>query len=144
MAKVFENVYEMKQRLGTGAFSEVRTCIHKTEKKEYAVKIISKQRIGPKREKLEAEIEILRRVSGEHPNIVAMKASQMLRGTDLMVREIACMRGRHAVVLERACARRARTAWVHQPYVLSCRVPCVHSHGARSRMFSSRCRRCSR
>ncbi|XP_021917742.1 calcium/calmodulin-dependent protein kinase type 1 isoform X3 [Zootermopsis nevadensis] len=66
-----EDKYNLKELLGTGAFSEVRLA----ESKEkpglmFAVKIIDKKALKGKEDSLENEIKVLRRL--KHPNIVQL------------------------------------------------------------------------
>ncbi|XP_055385458.1 calcium/calmodulin-dependent protein kinase type 1 isoform X2 [Condylostylus longicornis] len=66
-----EDKYNLKELLGTGAFSEVRLA----ESKEcpgqlFAVKIIDKKALKGKEDSLENEIKVLRRLT--HPNIVQL------------------------------------------------------------------------
>ncbi|KAI9556997.1 hypothetical protein GHT06_016791 [Daphnia sinensis] len=66
-----EDRYELKDLLGTGAFSQVRLAESKTEAgKLYAVKIIDKTALKGKEDSLENEIKVLRRL--KHPNIVQL------------------------------------------------------------------------
>jgi len=66
-----EDRYELKDLLGTGAFSQVRLAESKSESgKLYAVKIIDKTALKGKEDSLENEIKVLRRL--KHPNIVQL------------------------------------------------------------------------
>ncbi|XP_025424052.1 calcium/calmodulin-dependent protein kinase type 1 isoform X2 [Sipha flava] len=66
-----EDKYEVKDLLGTGAFSEVRLAVTKEQPKEmYAVKIIDKKALKGKEDSLDNEIKVLRRLT--HPNIVQL------------------------------------------------------------------------
>nr|CAH0108293.1 unnamed protein product [Daphnia galeata] len=66
-----EDRYELKDLLGTGAFSQVRLAESKTEAgKLFAVKIIDKTALKGKEDSLENEIKVLRRL--KHPNIVQL------------------------------------------------------------------------
>jgi len=70
-----EDRYELKDLLGTGAFSQVRLAESKTDSgKLYAVKIIDKTALKGKEDSLENEIKVLRRFSDrlKHPNIVQL------------------------------------------------------------------------
>ncbi|KAL3852250.1 hypothetical protein ACJMK2_015918 [Sinanodonta woodiana] len=63
--------YDLKETLGTGAFSEVLLAEEKTEKGKFvAVKCIDKMGLLGKEESLENEIHVLRRL--KHPNIVQL------------------------------------------------------------------------
>uniref|UniRef100_H2Y4U6 non-specific serine/threonine protein kinase n=1 Tax=Ciona savignyi TaxID=51511 RepID=H2Y4U6_CIOSA len=65
--KKFHDEYEEKEEIGIGSYSVCKRCIHKGTKKEYAVKIIFKN----KRD-CEEEVHILLRY-GQHPNIITLK-----------------------------------------------------------------------
>merc|ERR1719150_2631248 len=66
--------YHIKKKLGQGNFALVRLCQRKTDKKEFAVKIIHKKRLAkPKQQaSLEREVDILKKVS--HPHCVQLEA----------------------------------------------------------------------
>jgi len=66
-----EEDYEVKQVLGTGAFSEVKLGISKANKKKYAIKCINKKKVGAKElTALTREIGILKKL--RHPNIIQL------------------------------------------------------------------------
>jgi len=66
-----EDKYDLKDVLGTGAFSQVRLAESKEEPgKMYAIKIIDKKALKGKEDSLENEIRVLRRLV--HPNIVQL------------------------------------------------------------------------
>ncbi|XP_015365965.1 PREDICTED: calcium/calmodulin-dependent protein kinase type 1 isoform X2 [Diuraphis noxia] len=66
-----EDKYDVKDLLGTGAFSEVRLAVSKERPSEmYAVKIIDKKALKGKEDSLDNEIKVLRRLT--HPNIVQL------------------------------------------------------------------------
>jgi len=58
------------EKLGQGAYAEVRTCINKLTEQEFAVKIIEK-RPGHSRTRVMKEIETFHLCTG-HPNIVQL------------------------------------------------------------------------
>lgn len=65
----FQSLYRVGAVLGTGSFSEVRVCVHKTSNVTRAVKIIRKSAsMSAMPEDLKREIEILK--SLDHPNIL--------------------------------------------------------------------------
>lgn len=67
----FETVYILGEKIGGGAFSSVYKCERITDKKIFAVKIISKENLDSKNKlNLKNEISILKLVS--HPNIIHM------------------------------------------------------------------------
>ncbi|XP_037077285.1 calcium/calmodulin-dependent protein kinase type 1-like isoform X2 [Pollicipes pollicipes] len=64
-----EEVYDMKEVLGTGAFSQVKVAEKRSDPgKLYAIKIIDKKALKGKEDSLENEVKVLRRL--RHPNIV--------------------------------------------------------------------------
>jgi len=65
-----EDKYDLKDVLGTGAFSQVRLAESKEDGQMYAVKIIDKKALKGKEDSLENEIRVLKRL--KHPNIVAL------------------------------------------------------------------------
>jgi serine/threonine protein kinase len=64
--------YVIEDTIGAGNFAEVKKCAHRETGQPYAVKVIEKRRVDPKRRDkiLESECDALRRV--KHPNIVAL------------------------------------------------------------------------
>ena len=68
--KTVEDVYDMGKKIGDGNFADVRQCIDKITKKEFALKIVDKAKVRGKEQMIRDEIEIMRRC--KHPNIVRM------------------------------------------------------------------------
>lgn len=68
--KSVEDVYDMGKKIGDGNFADVRQCIDKLTKKEFALKIVDKAKVRGKEQMIRDEIEIMRRC--KHPNIVRM------------------------------------------------------------------------
>ncbi|XP_051964689.1 calcium/calmodulin-dependent protein kinase type 1B isoform X1 [Xyrauchen texanus] len=64
-------VYELKEKLGEGSFSEVRVAEHRCTQKLVAVKCIHKRVLKGKESMLENEIAVLRRLN--HENIVSLE-----------------------------------------------------------------------
>lgn len=63
--------YRIGKLLGSGAFGEVRLCLHKETQTQRAVKVLRKNLLDPKEmEMLKNEITILKDL--DHPNIVKM------------------------------------------------------------------------
>ncbi|XP_046895265.1 calcium/calmodulin-dependent protein kinase type 1B [Hypomesus transpacificus] len=64
-------VYELKEKLGEGSFSEVRVGQHRRTHRRVAVKCIRKRALKGKEAMLENEITVLRRIN--HANIVSLE-----------------------------------------------------------------------
>ncbi|XP_029373309.1 serine/threonine-protein kinase DCLK1-like [Echeneis naucrates] len=62
--------YKVGRTLGDGNFAVVRECVEKSSGREYALKIISKDKCRGKEHMIQSEVSILRRV--KHPNIVLL------------------------------------------------------------------------
>jgi len=62
--------YIIRQVVGDGNFAVVRLCYHKQTRKEFAVKIIDKNKCQGKEHMIESEIAILSAV--QHPNIILL------------------------------------------------------------------------
>ncbi|XP_053604278.1 ribosomal protein S6 kinase 2 beta [Plodia interpunctella] len=78
----FFDEYRLMGELGTGSFSVVRLCEHKTSKVQYAVKIMEKIQYDPRE-----EIEILLRYS-QHPHIITLRGVYEEGGRILAVTEL--------------------------------------------------------
>ncbi|ELT94418.1 hypothetical protein CAPTEDRAFT_229226 [Capitella teleta] len=87
--KPFTEDYDLGEELGVGSYSTCRKCVHKAKGKEYAVKIINREKRDPAE-----EVEILLRY-GEHINIITLcdvydngsqvyLVSELLRGGELL------------------------------------------------------------
>eukprot|EP00007_Cunea_sp_BSH-02190019_P005895 CAMPEP_0174243722 /NCGR_PEP_ID=MMETSP0417-20130205/32598_1 /TAXON_ID=242541 /ORGANISM="Mayorella sp, Strain BSH-02190019" /LENGTH=787 /DNA_ID=CAMNT_0015323291 /DNA_START=166 /DNA_END=2526 /DNA_ORIENTATION=+ len=71
--KSLDEVYETKQKLGSGAYASVFLCVHRDTGLEYAVKVIRKSSLeAHDKHRLELETNILRQV--RHPHIISLKA----------------------------------------------------------------------
>lgn len=70
MDKKVEDVYDIGRKIGDGNFAIVRQCTNKTNKKEFALKIIDKKKIRGKEKMIDDEIAIMRKC--RHPNIVRL------------------------------------------------------------------------
>jgi serine/threonine protein kinase len=68
----FEDEYETKEKIGEGNFAVVKKCIEKKSGKEYAVKIISKQKLTRKDLDLIIQEKNYMKLI-KHPNIVSLK-----------------------------------------------------------------------
>lgn len=66
-----EDVYDILEELGRGAFSTVKKARHKKEGNIYAVKIIDKKNVQQDLHRLAIEMEVLQTV--KHPNIIELK-----------------------------------------------------------------------
>uniref|UniRef100_A0A671VBP2 Serine/threonine-protein kinase DCLK2 n=1 Tax=Sparus aurata TaxID=8175 RepID=A0A671VBP2_SPAAU len=62
--------YKVGRTLGDGNFAVVRECAERSTGREYALKIISKDKCRGKEHMIQSEVSILRRV--KHPNIVLL------------------------------------------------------------------------
>ncbi|KAI3353655.1 hypothetical protein L3Q82_004900 [Scortum barcoo] len=62
--------YRVGRTLGDGNFAVVRECVERSTGREYALKIISKEKCRGKEHMIQSEVSILRRV--KHPNIVLL------------------------------------------------------------------------
>ncbi|XP_076002299.1 serine/threonine-protein kinase DCLK1b isoform X2 [Genypterus blacodes] len=62
--------YKVGRTLGDGNFAVVRECLERSTGREYALKIISKEKCRGKEHMIQSEVAILRRV--KHPNIVLL------------------------------------------------------------------------
>lgn len=68
----FLDFYQLtKTELGQGAYACVRTAVHKSTQKEFAVKLVSKHETGHTRSRIMREVEIFKMCKG-HPNIVQL------------------------------------------------------------------------
>merc|ERR1712051_609915 len=65
-----EDKYDLKDVLGTGAFSQVRLAESRDDGQMYAVKIIDKKALKGKEDSLENEIRVLKRL--DHRNVVKL------------------------------------------------------------------------
>jgi len=70
---VLQDVYDLKEDLGKGAFSIVKLGVNKKSGEKVAVKIIDKKAAATEQDekRLKTEVEILKKVN--HPNIVCLK-----------------------------------------------------------------------
>ena len=67
----FRDVYSLGDPLGTGAFGEVRKCMHKATRSVRAVKIIRKEAMNADQAKsFQYELAILKKL--DHPNIIKL------------------------------------------------------------------------
>lgn len=70
-AEDIKKIFEFKETLGTGAFSEVVLAEEKATGKLFAVKCIPKKALKGKESSIENEIAVLRKI--KHENIVALE-----------------------------------------------------------------------
>nr|XP_029504074.1 calcium/calmodulin-dependent protein kinase type 1D-like [Oncorhynchus nerka] len=66
-----KKIFELKEILGTGAFSEVVLAQERSTGKMFAVKCIPKKALKGKESSIENEINVLRKI--KHENIVALE-----------------------------------------------------------------------
>ncbi|XP_039766161.1 calcium/calmodulin-dependent protein kinase type 1 isoform X3 [Ornithorhynchus anatinus] len=69
-AEDIRDIYDFRDVLGTGAFSEVMLAEEKTTQKLVAIKCIAKKALEGKESSIENEIAVLHKI--KHPNIVAL------------------------------------------------------------------------
>jgi len=81
-----EDKYELKDVLGTGAFSQVRLAESKDSGKMYAIKIIDKKALKGKEDSLENEIRVLKRL--DHINVVKLLEAYESRTCVYLVMEL--------------------------------------------------------
>lgn len=62
--------YELRETLGTGAFSEVKKAIHKETGNQFAIKVIDRKKCAGKENMIQSEISILQKV--RHNNIIQL------------------------------------------------------------------------
>ncbi|KAE9553753.1 hypothetical protein FO519_003021 [Halicephalobus sp. NKZ332] len=68
----FTDFYKLTEyELGQGAYACVRTAVHKSTNKEFAVKLVSKHEEGHTRSRILREVEIFK-ICKRHPNIVQL------------------------------------------------------------------------
>eukprot|EP01096_Ripella_sp_DP13-Kostka_P002151 TRINITY_DN1287_c0_g2_i1.p1 TRINITY_DN1287_c0_g2~~TRINITY_DN1287_c0_g2_i1.p1 ORF type:complete len:447 (+),score=207.12 TRINITY_DN1287_c0_g2_i1:33-1343(+) len=71
VATCIEDLYEIGEELGRGAFSVVKKCRHKVSGEQFAVKVITKKNVQQDLHRLAIEMKVLRMV--DHPNIIQLK-----------------------------------------------------------------------
>merc|ERR1711874_767653 len=81
-----EDKYDMKDVLGTGAFSQVRLAECRDDGQMYAVKIIDKKALKGKEDSLENEIRVLKRL--DHRNVVKLLEAYESRTCVYLVMEL--------------------------------------------------------
>lgn len=81
-----EDKYELKDVLGTGAFSQVRLAESKESGNMYAIKIIDKKALKGKEDSLENEIRVLKRL--DHINVVKLLEAYESRTCVYLVMEL--------------------------------------------------------
>ncbi|XP_048761848.1 calcium/calmodulin-dependent protein kinase type II delta chain-like isoform X15 [Ostrea edulis] len=83
-AAKFNDIYDLKEELGKGAFSIVKRCVQKTTSLEFAAKIINTRKLSARdHQKLEREARICRAL--KHPNIVRLHDSIQDEGFHYLV-----------------------------------------------------------
>jgi len=81
-----EDKYDMKDVLGTGAFSQVRLAESRDDGNMYAIKIIDKKALKGKEDSLENEIRVLKRL--DHRNVVKLLEAYESRTCVYLVMEL--------------------------------------------------------
>lgn len=63
--------YEIKEVLGQGSFATVKRAVHRSDKKEYAIKIIKKSKLNPEElAVIHDEVDVMQKI--DHPNCVRL------------------------------------------------------------------------
>lgn len=119
-----ESIYDIKELLGKGHFAKVRKVVHRTNGKDYAVKIIDKKDLLKTTAVVKAEIEILKRV-GAHPNIVSLVdhfegedeyylVMELCKGGDLFTKIVS--EGKYSEKRAVRCCKQLASAlqWIHK------------------------------
>jgi len=81
-----EDKYDLKDVLGTGAFSQVRLAESKEDGHMHAIKIIDKKALRGKEDSLENEIRVLKRL--DHKNVVKLLEAYESRTCVYLVMEL--------------------------------------------------------
>jgi len=81
-----EDKYDLKDILGTGAFSQVRLAECKESGNMHAIKIIDKKALKGKEDSLENEIRVLKRLN--HNNVVKLTEAYESRAYVYLVMEL--------------------------------------------------------
>lgn len=81
-----EDKYDLKDVLGTGAFSQVRLAESKEDGQMHAIKIIDKKALRGKEDSLENEIRVLKRL--DHKNVVKLLEAYESRTCVYLVMEL--------------------------------------------------------
>ncbi|CAJ1065092.1 serine/threonine-protein kinase DCLK1-like isoform X1 [Xyrichtys novacula] len=78
--------YKVGRTLGDGNFAVVRECVERSTGREYALKIINKDKCKGKEHMIQSEVSILRRV--KHPNVVLLIEEMDTHGDLFLVMEL--------------------------------------------------------
>uniref|UniRef100_A0A1A8DA42 Serine/threonine-protein kinase DCLK2 n=1 Tax=Nothobranchius kadleci TaxID=1051664 RepID=A0A1A8DA42_NOTKA len=78
--------YKIGRVLGDGNFAVVRECVERSTGREYALKVINKEKCKGKEHMIQSEVSILRRV--KHPNIVLLIEEMDTRSELYLVMEL--------------------------------------------------------
>jgi serine/threonine protein kinase/Ca2+-binding EF-hand superfamily protein len=82
-----EDLYELKDRLGTGKFSDVHLGVELTTNLHWAIKVVEKKKLNEQeREMMRTEVAIMRLLN--HPNVVQMKEMFADRSKMYLVMEL--------------------------------------------------------
>jgi calcium-dependent protein kinase len=76
LARGINDQYIINEEIGKGSYGNVHMCMHKKEKKHYAVKILDKKKLrnAESIEDIDRELEMLRLIQGQ-ANIITLKGS---------------------------------------------------------------------
>eukprot|EP00456_Euglypha_rotunda_P033999 TRINITY_DN26226_c0_g1_i2.p1 TRINITY_DN26226_c0_g1~~TRINITY_DN26226_c0_g1_i2.p1 ORF type:complete len:117 (+),score=27.45 TRINITY_DN26226_c0_g1_i2:87-437(+) len=79
--------YEIREKLGTGSFAEVKRGIRKADKKEFAIKVIKKKKLTAEElVTVHDEVEIMHKIN--HPNCVTLFEMFETKSAMFMVLEL--------------------------------------------------------
>ena len=69
------NDFSIKRQIGKGTYCSVNLVVHKTDNKQYALKVVKFHETTSEREKDNALAEVRYLASVQHPNVIAYKAA---------------------------------------------------------------------
>jgi serine/threonine protein kinase len=103
--------YTFKEQIGAGSHSTVLRCIKKCNQKEYALKIIDKQKLTDiERELIRSEVDIMSKCN--HINIIRLKETFETKTHLYIVTELVKDGDLFEFIIERRCCTESETAIV--------------------------------
>jgi serine/threonine protein kinase len=91
-----QDIYDLKAVLGTGGYAVVWSAVHKTTRKEFAIKVMKatasstpEGRRGDSVDEIRNEIEVMKKL--EHPNVIYVKEYFVQSGKFYIV--MSCLKG---------------------------------------------------